>query len=178
MMTILFITLTVEKIKLTFPGVTAMPEPYLTHPYCFSEASMFLTTNYLCPCSHPSLFLPPSNFLCPPLYSLSVSHQMSAHQLCSDGWEEQTGWVFMEQACTQTATRACAHIHAKSVTDWPAAAGCQDFCPRVWRSPCVFPHLFTVYDHINMKQMPQTHIWLQTNMGHGQRRSGIWLFLC
>lgn len=121
-----------------------MPELYLTHPYCFSEVSMFFTTSYLCPCSHPSLFLPPSNFLCPPPYSLSVSHQMSAHQLCSDGWEEQTGWVFMERACTQTAKRACAPTYMQRASRIDLLQqGARTFVPESEDLP-VFSHIYSL----------------------------------
>ncbi len=133
-----------------------LPLPLLSPPFFFSL--------------HLTLFVPRFLFSLP---------QMSAHQLRSDGWEEQTGFY---RACTHshTNTGALANLHAQSTTEWPETAGIQDFCPWVWSFLSVFTlsHLFAVYDHISMKQMPQTHMWLQTNMDYGQRRSGIWLFLC
>lgn len=49
-----------------------------------------------------------------PLFSLCVSlSQMSAHQLRSDGREEQTGWVFIERAHTQTPTQTRTLAHTQ-----------------------------------------------------------------
>lgn len=54
-----------------------------------------------------------------PLFSFSLPPQMSVHQLRSDGWEEQTGWVFIERARTQTptATRTRTYMHRVSECD-------------------------------------------------------------
>lgn len=82
------------------------------------------------------------DFFFVPLFSLS--HQMSARQLCSDGRAKQTVFVLPsipQIPCTRSNTQAAMHTnkhYVACVTEGPNTAGIQDFCPRVCRFDSVF----------------------------------------
>lgn len=106
------------------------------------------------PVSNPTLSLSLSlclDFFFVPVFS--VSHQMSARQLCSDGQAKHTVFVLPsvpQIPCTRSNTQAAMHTnkhYVVCVAEGPDAAGIQDFCPRVCRFDSVFtlppPHLHT-----------------------------------
>lgn len=122
-----------------------------------------LTQNHLCPQYHPlSLHF---------TFFIPLSPQLPAHQLCSDGWEKQTGGVVKKHARTQPPMQMCMPTHIQSDL---LQEGSKTFVPE-FEDFSLFS-FFTICDHINIKQMP-LHKWLQTNMAYGQRRSGIWPFV-
>lgn len=110
-------------------------------------SSICLTLNYLCPRYHP---LTLSFSLCLTLFVPHFPFPLSP-DVCSPAalrWLRGVDGTGFYRACAHTDT----HIHTQSITEWPATAGIQDFCPRVSRFlsvlifstsfHCLWPHQY------------------------------------
>lgn len=129
------------------------------------------TPNYLCPCYHPSLFHS----------SIPLVLSCLWPDVCSPAalrWLRGTDGTGLYGACVRSNTRG---THTRTGygggTRYSRDPGL--LSQNLKMSFCFhFPrfHALAAYVHVNMKQMPQTHMWLKTNMDCGQRRSGIFFF--
>lgn len=143
---------------------------------------MCFTLNYLCPHYYPPLYFSLYLTFFVPLFLFSLSLTRCLLTSCAQMAEKsrQDGFLWsvhtLKHPNRHARKQTCAAYHR--VTCYSRDPGLLPQSLKI--SPCFHfsPHLFTAYDHINMKQMPQTRMWLQTNMGYGQKRSRIWLFLC
>lgn len=130
-------------------------------PHTFSPSHPELP---LSPPSPPFLFLSLRLTLFVPLLPFSLPPQMSAHQLRSDGWEEKTGWIFIERA----------HTHAKQTRTECHTVTCCSRDPGLGSPSLKIFCLFFIFPHLFHRLWPHQYETDAPNSLVTADKHGVW----